>query len=96
MMRSRIEKLLPLMDDFGLPGIALNPGPTLTYLTGLHFHLMERPTVLLISAEGEMALVLPALEAGKLVPRFHSTSTPLPMMTTRRPVRGLSSAQLSI
>jgi Xaa-Pro dipeptidase len=66
MMRSRIEKLLPLMDDFGLPGIALNPGPTLTYLTGLHFHLMERPTVLLISAEGEMALVLPALEAGKL------------------------------
>jgi Xaa-Pro dipeptidase len=66
-MRSRIEKLLLLMDEFGLPGIALNPGPTLTYLTGLHFHLMERPTVLLISAEGEMALVLPALEAGKLV-----------------------------
>jgi Xaa-Pro dipeptidase len=61
-MRSRIGKLLLLMDDFGLPGIALNPGPTLTYLTGLHFHLMERPTVLLISAEGEMALVLPALE----------------------------------
>jgi Xaa-Pro dipeptidase len=66
MMRSRIEKLLQAMNDFGLPGIALNPGPTLTYLTGLHFHLMERPTVLLISAEGEMALVLPALEAGKL------------------------------
>jgi Xaa-Pro dipeptidase len=66
MMRSRIEKLLQLMNDFGLPGIALNPGPTLSYLTGLHFHLMERPTVLLISAEGEMALVLPALEAGKL------------------------------
>ena len=65
-MRSRIEKLLQAMDDFGLPGIALNPGPTLTYLTGLHFHLMERPTVLLISAEGEMALILPALEAGKL------------------------------
>ena len=65
-MRSRIKKLLRLMDDFGLPGIALNPGPTLTYLTGLHFHLMERPTVLLISAEGEMVLVLPALEAGKL------------------------------
>lgn len=65
-MQSRFEKLLQVMDDFGLPGIALNPGPTLTYLTGLHFHLMERPTVLLISAEGEMALVLPVLEAGKL------------------------------
>jgi Xaa-Pro dipeptidase len=46
--------------------MALNPGPALTYLTGLHFHLMERPTVLLISTAGRAALVLPELEAGKL------------------------------
>ena len=66
MFQSRIEKLIRLMGETGFDGIALNPSPTLTYLTGLHFHLMERPTVLLISAAGEMALVLPALEAGKL------------------------------
>lgn len=65
-MQTRMEKLTHLMGEFGLTGLALNPGPTLTYLTGLHFHLMERPTVLLIAATGEMALVLPSLEAGKL------------------------------
>jgi Xaa-Pro dipeptidase len=65
-MQTRINKLIKLMGEFELSGIALNPGPTLKYLTGLHFHLMERPTVLLITAEGQMALVLPALEAGKL------------------------------
>ena len=65
-MQARINKLIQLMGDYELSGIALNPGPTLTYLTGLHFHLMERPTVLMITAQGKIALVLPALEAGKL------------------------------
>lgn len=65
-MPARIDKLIRLMDESGFRGVALNPGPTLTYLTGLYFHLMERPTVLLIAADGAMALVLPALETGKL------------------------------
>ena len=65
-MQPRIEKLIRLMNETGFDGIALNPSPTLTYLTGLHFHLMERPTVFLISLHGESALVLPALEASKL------------------------------
>lgn len=66
-MQARIDKLIQLMREFELAALALNPGPTLTYLTGLHFHLMERPTVMLITVEGEMALILPALEAAKLV-----------------------------
>lgn len=65
-MQPRIEKLIRLMDENGFDGIALNPSPTLTYLTGLQFHLMERPTVFLLSVQGEMALVLPALELSKL------------------------------
>ena len=65
-MQERINKLIKLMAEFTMPGIALNPGPTLNYLTGLNFHLMERPTVLLITAGGQTALVLPALETGKL------------------------------
>lgn len=65
-MQPRIEKIIQLMDRAGLDGIALNPGPTLAYLTGLQFHLMERPTVLLVTARGDLGLVLPALEAGKL------------------------------
>lgn len=65
-MQSRLDKLIKLLGQHGLAGLALNPGPTLAYLTGLHFHLMERPTVLLVTATGELALVLPELEAGKL------------------------------
>lgn len=65
-MKSRIDRLTGLLAESGLAGLGLNPGPMLTYLTGLHFHLMERPTVLLIAADGKMALVFPALEVGKL------------------------------
>lgn len=46
--------------------VAVNPGPTLTYLTGLHFHLMERPTLLLARPSYPAVIVLPALELGKV------------------------------
>lgn len=48
-----------------LDAIALNPGPTLTYLSGLSFHLMERPTVLLAAPGQAPALVLAELEMQK-------------------------------
>jgi len=48
MTNSRYQHLLQLMQDNHLDMIALNPGPTLTYLTGLHFHTSERPTLLWI------------------------------------------------
>ena len=64
----RLKKLVDLMATYGLAGMAFNPGPTLTYLTGMRFHLMERPTVLLISQAGSAAMVLPGLEQGKLPP----------------------------
>jgi Xaa-Pro dipeptidase len=55
------------MDEQNIDAVALNPGSTLTYLTGLSFHLMERPTVLLISKSASPVMVLPKLEAGKLL-----------------------------
>ncbi len=66
-METRISHLLQLLKQYQLDAIALNPGPTLTYLTGLEFHLMERPTVMLVSAEGTVGLILPALEQQKLL-----------------------------
>ena len=66
MNTARLEKLVALMRAHGLAGFALNPGPTLTYLSDLHFHLMERPTVLIVAQTGAAAMVLPALEKGKL------------------------------
>ncbi len=65
-MNERLEKLISLMNQHDLDGVVLNPGPSLTYLSGLHFHLMERPTVLLISKTGQAVIVLPELEKGKL------------------------------
>src|SRR5512143_905318 len=50
----------------GLDAVILNPGPTLTHLTGLRFHLMERPVVLLFAKDQEPAIVLPELELQKV------------------------------
>lgn len=65
-MNVRMAKLQAGMTAHGLDAVALNPGPSLTYLSGLHFHLMERPTVLIVTATGKTAIMLPELEKGKL------------------------------
>ncbi len=62
----RLERLYSLMQTAGLDFLALNPGPSLVYLTGLHFHLMERPTVLLIAPEQTPLFILPELEMLKV------------------------------
>lgn len=49
-----------------LDALALNPGPTLSYLTGLEFHLMERPVVGIFRPHSPLVLILPQLESGKL------------------------------
>lgn len=49
-----------------LDALLLNPSPTLTYLTGLPFHLMERPIVGIFRPESPPIIVLPELESGKL------------------------------
>lgn len=63
---ARLEKLFASLRTSGLPAVALNPGPTLTYLTGAHFHLMERPVVFLAAIDHTPALVLPELETLKV------------------------------
>ena len=66
MASETLAKLMEGMRVGGLDALALNPGPALYYLTGLPFHLMERPTVLLLRLDAEPVLVLPALEMAKL------------------------------
>jgi len=66
MTTPRFARLFAAMSAAGLEAVALNPGPSLTYLTGLHFHIMERPTVLLAALPDQVALVLPRLESAKL------------------------------
>lgn len=52
----RIEKLSPLADAVALVG-----GANMTYYTGVHMHLSERPTLLLIGRAGR-AVIVPVLE----------------------------------
>jgi len=62
----RQKKLEKAITEMGLQGIALNSGPSLTYLTGLHFHLSERPVVVVFTPGQVPVIVLPELETGKL------------------------------
>ena len=66
MSQSRLDKLNATLHASGLDSVILNPGPTLTYLTGLHFHLMERPVVLLFAQDQVPAIVIPELELQKV------------------------------
>lgn len=64
-MTDRISVLQQYLSDAGVDAFAVNPGSLMTYLTGLNFHLSERPVVLLIQT-GKAALVLPEFEREQL------------------------------
>jgi Xaa-Pro dipeptidase len=66
MFSSRLKKLGNVIRSSKLDALALNPSPSLVYLTGLHFHLMERPTVGFFTADSVPVLVLPELEMLKV------------------------------
>ena len=62
----RLDRLSASLRTSGLDAVALNPGPTLKYLTNLNFHLSERPVVLLIAPGQDPAIILPELELPKV------------------------------
>jgi len=66
MTQSRLDKLTASLLTSNLDAVILNPGPTLKYLTGLNFHLMERPVVLFVAPGKDPVLVLPELELPKV------------------------------
>lgn len=66
MTAERLSHLQDAIQQSGLDLLALNPGPTLAYLTGLQFHLMERPVVAFFKPGADPVLVLPELETAKL------------------------------
>jgi len=61
----RQTRLAAALASSDLNALALNPGPSLTYLTGLHFHLSERPIIALFIPHSPVILILPELEAMK-------------------------------
>lgn len=62
MNNRRIAKLQSLLQAADLPAAAFVPGPNFYYLTGVSLHLMERPTILIVTEKGAIHAVIPALE----------------------------------
>ncbi|MDP1544756.1 MAG: aminopeptidase P family N-terminal domain-containing protein, partial [Anaerolineales bacterium] len=62
MIKNRLDKLTASLRTSDLDAVILNPGPTLKYLSGVNFHLMERPVVLFVAPDQDPVLVLPELE----------------------------------
>jgi Xaa-Pro dipeptidase len=60
----RLAKLRQIAGDADV--IGLIPGPSLTYLTGVSYHLNERPLILLVPREGDPGLIINALEVVKI------------------------------
>jgi Xaa-Pro dipeptidase len=69
----RLETLRKELENEGLRGAIVVPGPNMTYMTGVSSMLLERPFMLLVPTTGEPQLVSPAFEAGPYM------SCPLPM-----------------
>ncbi len=65
MITDRWQRLGQSLRSAGLDALALNPGPSLYYLTGLAFHLMERPVIGLFTPTQPPCLILPELEREK-------------------------------
>ncbi len=63
----RLNKISAEMDKSGIDTLVLNPGASLYYLTGLEFHLSERPIVFILVRPNRCGIVLPELEQGKLL-----------------------------
>jgi Xaa-Pro dipeptidase len=68
MTNKRSDTLDACLKQAGLDALVLNPSPSLVYLTGLHFHLFERPVVFIYRSGLPPVLILPELEATKIDP----------------------------
>lgn len=62
---ARQRKLSTALADHNLDALALNPGPTLTYMTGIEFHLMERPVIAFFRSHAAPVLIVPEFESVK-------------------------------
>jgi len=71
----RQHKLQALIKEHKMGAVVLNPGPDLSYITGLNFHLMERPVVGIFPGEGTPVLILPELERAKVAQLDYKLAT---------------------
>ena len=61
----RLARLRAAMEREDLDAVAMVPGANFYYLTGASFHLMERPTLVVVPREGPLHAVMPVLERSR-------------------------------
>jgi Xaa-Pro dipeptidase len=66
MHKQRLSQLIKLAKAQKLDAVAVVPGPNQFYLTGLSFHLSERPIVAIFRVDKTPAIVMPSFEAVRL------------------------------
>lgn len=66
MMDPRLQTMQTLIQQADLDAVALIPGANMQYLTGIEFHLMERPLVAFFLPDRDPVAVVPALEQERL------------------------------
>jgi Xaa-Pro dipeptidase len=66
MFQKRINQLKMQMNSHGLDSLAFNAGPDLVYFSGLHFHISERPVILIITLSEKPVLIFPEFEQEKV------------------------------
>ncbi|HLY25729.1 MAG TPA: Xaa-Pro peptidase family protein [Aggregatilineales bacterium] len=65
-IQPRFDKLRDATRQAGYDVTALVPGPTLRYLTGVSYHVMERPIILFFPVNAEPAMIVPYMELDKM------------------------------
>ncbi|HEY9558205.1 MAG TPA: Xaa-Pro peptidase family protein [Acidimicrobiales bacterium] len=65
----RVDRVRGRMAELGLDAVLLSVGPDLPYLTGYEAMPLERLTMLVLPRDGEATLVVPRLEARRVVER---------------------------
>ena len=74
-LANRIDRLIGLSEGNEIDAFAFVPGPNFMYLTGLDLHLMERPTIFVICADGAQFAIMPSIEQQKWFQAMPHTKT---------------------
>ncbi len=61
----RLNRLRDEILGYGLDGMALMPAFNMSYISGIHSHISERPILLFVPADDDPAIIIPNLEAMK-------------------------------
>lgn len=72
--RARMDKAQRLMAVNKLGALLLEPGTSMSYLTGMGWDLSERPFVAVLPAKGELAFVCPGFEEARARERLKFTN----------------------